>query len=189
MNRSEIKTRMQLSQNLGFMDRQLRAVIGALMIITPMLMVPGTIGVWSLLILASIPVIATAITGWDPLYAIFEKSTYAPYDEDIQQRNWSYANMGIMDRGIRAGVALTLLYALMTMGSMTAEMVVSFLAIPMIMTAITAWDPIYAALGINSFGSRTDVEAAEPEATEQTLAAYYEFPQPRNVGKVYPQAA
>lgn len=189
MKSSGMKQRQWFSQNLGFTDRQLRTVVGTLMITIPMFAVTGTMGLWSILVIAAIPVLTTAIIGWDPLYALMEKTTYVACEEDIQQRNWSYANIGIIDRAIRLGIGVTLLYALLTIGAMTADMVLTLMAIPLIASAITAWDPIYATLGINSFGSRMDVEAAEPEASEQTLAACFEFPQQPTSQKVYPRAA
>jgi hypothetical protein len=81
-----------------------------------------------------------------------------------------------------------LVYALFTMDVMNAEMVYTLLAIPLMVTAIMAWDPIYALLRINSFASRNDVETAEPEANEHILTKFYEFPQ--NIANVnYPKAA
>lgn len=177
------------SQNVGFMDRQLRAVVGTLMITIPMFTVTEAIGLWSIVILAAIPVLTSAIIGWDPLYALMDKTTHIPNEDDIQQRGWSIANIGIFDRAIRLGVGITMLYALLTMSAMTVDMVFTLMAIPLIVSAITAWDPIYAALGINSLGSRIDVEAAEPEASEETLAACYVFPQPATSNKAYSRAA
>lgn len=184
-----LKQRLSFCQNIGFNDRQLRMVIGTLMIAMPMFAIPGTLGLWSISMLAAIAVITTAIVGWDPLYSLLGKTTYFTHEEEIQQRKWSYANIGIIDRAVRAGVGLTLLYALMTMSTMTTDMAFALMGIPLIVTAITAWDPIYATMGINSFGSKTDVEAAEPEANEQTLAELYEFPQNQGKGGYISRAA
>jgi len=189
MKKTGMNHQQWINQNLGIMDRQVRTIIGTLMIATPMFAVPETMGLWSILMLAAIPVLTTAIIGWDPLYALINRTTYVKSEEDIQQRNWSYANIGIIDRGIRFGIGITMLYALMTMGTMTTEMAFTLLAIPLIFSAITAWDPIYAALAINSFGSRVDVEAAEPDVSEQTLAEHYEFPVPQQSTRHYLNAA
>ena len=178
-----------LDQNLSFMDRQIRAVIGSTMLAAPMMFGPEILGMWNMLMLAAIPVISSAIIGWDPIYALTGKNSYVANEEEIHQRDWSVSNVGIMDRGIRAGIGLLMLYSLMTMGTMNMDMVFSLLAIPLIMSAITAWDPVYAALGINSFGSRIDVEAAEPYATEKTIAEFYEFPTPQPSNRVYSTAA
>ena len=159
------------------------------MITMPAFMVPETLGLWSIPMLAAIPLLATAIIGWDPLYAYLDKSSYVSNGEDIQQSNWSSANLGVIDRGIRMGVGLAMLYALLTMTTMTAGMVLTLLAIPLIMSAIIAWDPVYALLGINSFASRTDVKAAELEPNDQVLAELYKCPEPAGNDRFIPQAA
>jgi len=176
MKTSGITRRQYLDQNISFTNRQIRAVLGASMVITPLIVSPETMGLWTVLLLASIPVLTSAIIGWDPVYAVMGKSTYVANEEEIHQRNWSYANIGIVDRTLRFGIGSMLIISLLTMSTMNAGMVFTLMAIPLITTAIMAWDPVYAILGINSFGSRVDVEAAEPEATEQTLAALYTFP-------------
>lgn len=169
--------RQRLRKNLGFADRQIRAAIGTLMLVTPMFAVPGVLGMWSILMLASIPVLVTAITAWDPVYAVAGKSTYESQSEDIHQRHWTHANIGIVERGIRLGAGIMMLTALMGVPAVTSGVALTLVAIPLIVTAITAWDPIYAAMSSNSFGSRMDVEAADPGVSEETLAKYYVFPQ------------
>jgi hypothetical protein len=181
--------RQRLRQNLGLADRQIRAVIGTLLLTIPILAITGPLGLWSVVMLASIPVLNTAITGWDPIYAIIGKNTYQARLEDIQQRHWTHANIGIIERGIRLGVGLVMLTALMGAPSMTGGMALTLLAIPLIMTAITAWDPFYAAMSVNSFTSRIDVEAAEPGIDESKLAEYYEFPQTQVNSDRYANAA
>ena len=177
-----------MEPNLSFSDRQFRFVIGATMIAVALIMSPETMGMWSIVILASIPFITMAITGWDPVYAMLGKSSYVEGEEDIQQRTWSCPNIGAIDRAVRFGAGLMLMASLLTMNIMEADMVFTLLAIPLIITSITAWDPLYAALGINSFASHVDVEAAEPDASKKTLAACYVFPQPQNSTAI-PRAA
>jgi hypothetical protein len=188
LNERQRAGRSTPSKNLGFADRQTRAVIGTLMLATPMLAIQGTLGLWSILMLGAIPVLITAITGWDPLYAAMGKSTYESQSEDIQQRHWTHPNVGIVERGIRLGAGLIMLSTLLGMPLMNADIALALLAIPLIVTAITAWDPLYAAMSVNSFGSRLDVEAAEPGINEKSLAEYYEFPQQVDSGQ-YPKAA
>ncbi|KPJ91887.1 MAG: hypothetical protein AMJ53_10500 [Gammaproteobacteria bacterium SG8_11] len=168
-----------MDPNLSFTDRQIRFVIGAIMIGSVLFVASAPMGMWSLVALASIPFIASAIIGWDPLYAIAGKSTYMQGEEDIQQRCWTCANIGTIDRAVRFGIGLMLIASLLTMNAMQVGMAITLLSIPLIVTAITAWDPIYAALGINSFSSRGDVQAAESDASEKTLVACYIFPQRR----------
>ena len=189
MKISTLLERQRLGQNLGITDRQIRTIIGTLMLATPIFTVTGALGLWSISILASIPILVTAIIGWDPLYAAIGKSSYESQSEDIQQRHWTNANIGIVERCIRLGAGIMLLTALMGMPAMSANMAFTLLAIPLIVSAITAWDPFYAVMGINSFGSRSDVEAAEPGINEKTLTEYYEFPQPRKHSDQYSKAA
>jgi hypothetical protein len=178
-----------MDTNLSFSDRQIRFVIGATMIAATLIAMPQTIGLWSMVLLGAIPFVTMAITGWDPFYAMLGKSTYVEGEEDIQQRSWTCPNVGSVDRGVRLGTGLMLMYALLTMSTMQADMVITLLAIPLITSAITAWDPFYAMFGINSFASHVDVEAAEPDASEQTLAACYVFPQRQSASASYSRAA
>lgn len=189
MNTSSTNQGQQLGQNLGFADRQIRAVIGTVMLTAPVLTVSGSIGAWGILMLASVPVLVTTIMGWDPLYALMGKSTYEYHSEDIHQRHWTHNNIGIVERGIRFALGIMLLTALMGMPSMNAAMAFALLSVPLIVTAITAWDPFYAAMSMNSFSSISDVEAAEPGMSETTLAEYYEFPQSKGQNQEYVKAA
>ncbi|WP_455222761.1 YgaP family membrane protein [Kaarinaea lacus] len=189
MTTSNALQRSIMDTNLSFSDRQIRFVIGATMIAGTLVTMPETLGMWSIVLLGSIPFISMAITGWDPVYAMLGKSTYVEGEEDIQQRSWTCPNVGTVDRGVRLGTGLLLIYALMTMSAMHADMIITLFAIPLIVSAITAWDPFYAMLGINSFASQVDVAAVEPDASEETLAACYEFPQRRSTSADYPQAA
>ena len=178
-----------MGPNLSFSDRQIRFVIGASMIAGVLAIAPATMGLWSIVLLASIPFISMSIIGWDPFYAVAGKSTYIEGEEDIQQRSWTCSNIGTIDRVARLGVGTALLMALLTMNTMQAELVLTLFAIPLILSAITAWDPFYAALGTNSFASHVDVEAAEPDANEQTLAACYILPQKQKAAADFPRAA
>jgi len=189
MSTSTATQRHFMEPNLSFTDRQLRFVLGAIMISGVLFVAPETMGMWSVVALASIPFIASAIIGWDPLYAIAGKSTYVEGEEDIQQRCWTCSNIGTIDRAVRLGIGAMLIGTLLTMNAMQADMAITLLSVPLIVTAITAWDPIYAVLGINSFSSRIDVEAAEPAASANTLTACYIFPQRQYAMATYSHAA
>ena len=178
-----------MTPNLSFSNRQVRFVLGAAMIAATLIVAPETMGMWSMMLLASVFFIAMAINGWDPLYAIAGKSAYVEGEEDIQQRSRTCPNIGAIDRAVRFGVGMMLIAALMTMSTMHADLIVTLLAIPLIITAIIAWDPVYAALNINSFASRIDVETAEIDADEKTLGACYAFPNPGKPSNPYPRAA
>jgi len=170
-----IRSNNIMKQNLSFYDRQVRFVIGASAIMASLIYAPETMGVWSIALLGSVLLIATAITGWDPLYAVAGKSAYIEGEEDIQQRSWTCANLGSIDRVVRLAIGMVLLSMLLTMNVMQEGLVISLLAIPLIVTAIIAWDPFYALLNINSFASRIDVETAEPDASAETLGESYSF--------------
>lgn len=189
MTTSTAMNRGIMKPNLSFSDRQVRFVIGATMIAGTLIAMPETIGLWSIVLLASVPFIAMAINGWDPLYALIGKSAYVEGEEDIQQRSWTCPNLGLIERAVRLGVGMTLIATLMTMNVMQADLIMTLLAIPLIMSAIIAWDPLYAMLGINSFASRVDVETAELDASEQTLGSCYDFPKPAKVTGSLKQAA
>ena len=189
MKTSTAMERNYMEPNLSFSGRQVRFVLGAAMIAGTLIIAPETVGMWSIVLLASIPLIAMAVVGWDPLYAIAGKSAYVEGEEDIQQRSWTCPNIGAIDRAVRLGAGMVLIAVLMTMSAMQVELIVTLFAIPLIVTAITAWDPIYAALGINSFASRIDVKTAELDANEQTLGACYTFPQRKRSSVAFPRAA
>ena len=189
MSTSTVMKRGTMKPNLSFADRQIRFVIGATMIAGTIVVMPETLGLWSILLLASIPFIAMAIVGWDPLYAVVGKSEYVEGEEDIQQRSWTCPNVGIIDRSVRIGVGMVMLATLLTIETMSTGVVITLLSVPLVMSAIMAWDPFYAMLGINSFASRIDVESLEIDATDQTLGACFIFPTNMETPETLKQAA
>ena len=174
--------------NLSFTERQLRYIGGIALIAVPLMMASETLGLWSIMVLSSIPVITTAIMGWDPLYALAGRTTYVEGEAQIQQRSWTCPNLGIVDRVLRLGVGVGLIMPLFSMSAMGDGIAITLLSIPLIITALIAWDPIYAALNVNSLASRVDVHAAEPESSEQVIAACYTFPT-QHKNEDYPRAA
>ena len=189
MNSTAIGRGFSTGPNLGFTDRQMRFLIGAGLIVTTLMVAPDPLGLWSIALLASIPVITTAIAGWDPVYAIMGTSTYASCEDDVQQRSWSCPNIGTMDRAVRAVIGITLIASLFAINTMHAEALMAFVGIPLVISAIIAWDPFYAMLGTNSFASRADVEVTEPEANEQVLSSCYDFPNITNKERKLARAA
>jgi len=190
-NNAARKFQFKLEQNVGFMDRQIRGVIGAVMIIGAMLISPEAMGidVENFLFLASIPIIASAIIGWDPFYAMLGVSKYVEKEENIQQRNWSYSNLGIVDRVFRFVLGTLLLMGVLMTSATEIPAAATLFAIPLILSAMIAWDPIYAMFDLNSFATRADVEVAEPGSNEKTLARYYEFPGTNKEENTYSKAA
>jgi len=178
-----------LEQNVGYMDRQIRGVIGSAMILVAMLSIPESTDMVSLLFLASIPVIASAIIAWDPFYAIIGISSYVDKEENIQQRNWVNSNLGIVDRVFRFVLGTLLLMGALVTGGAEVPVVATLFSIPLILTAVIAWDPIYAMFELNSFARRVDVEAADPGSSDKTLAICYEFPVSKQSANDYPKAA
>ena len=61
--------------NLSFTERQLRYIGGIALIAVPLMVAPETLGLWSIMVLSSIPMITTAVMGWDPLYALTGRTT------------------------------------------------------------------------------------------------------------------
>jgi len=159
-----------MKENLSFTDRELRIIFGAASILAVMLIVPSPMGWWSLLALAAVPVIVTAITGWDPLYALLSWQSKKG-EQSIQQKHWSFANVGMLDRLVRyaTGAAITC-SVLMGFGAMATI----FFAVPLIVTAVMAWDPIYAMANLNTMASKTDAAVSE-DVVEDQAGIFYEF--------------
>ena len=85
MNTSTAMKRNIMQPNLSFSDRQVRFVIGATMIAGTLLVSPTTMGMWSFVLLASIPFITMAITGPEPV-----NLTSAPSDANgVAEATWS----------------------------------------------------------------------------------------------------
>ena len=162
--------------NLGITDREVRVLVGAGMIAAVMFYSPAPIGLWSLLALTAIPLIITGMVGWDPLYTLFGLNTDKQRDEQIHQRGWKLGNIGMFDRVIRIVLGAGLIGFTMSGTFTGVEMVAALVAVPLIVTALIAWDPIYAMTDINTFASRHDVELANAELREETVAKLYDFP-------------
>ena len=62
-----------LDPNIGIIDKSIRYLVGALLIAMILFVAPTTVGWYVLFPLIAIPIIASAYTGWDPLYALFQK--------------------------------------------------------------------------------------------------------------------
>lgn len=59
--------------NMGEVDKYVRYGIGAMLIGSVLILAPSPMG-WDVLMpLLAIPIVASAILGWDPLYALFQK--------------------------------------------------------------------------------------------------------------------
>lgn len=59
--------------NVGNVDKFVRYLIGITLIAITLTITPANMGWTVLLALISIPIFISAIIGWDPLYALFQK--------------------------------------------------------------------------------------------------------------------
>ena len=162
--------------NLGITDREVRVLVGVGMIAAVMFFAPAPIGLWSLLALVAIPLVITGMIGLDPLYALFGLNTDKQHDNMIHQHGWMLSNIGMFDRVVRIALGASLIGFTMSGAFTGVEMIAALVAIPLIVTATIAWDPIYAMTDINTFASRFDVEMANTELREETVAKLYDFP-------------
>jgi hypothetical protein len=165
-----------LKPNISYQDRQIRILAGSAMILALMLIAPTPMGFWGLAALIAIPVVASGIIAWDPLYALLGVNRYNYAASEIQQRSWSCPNIGMVDRIARLSVGLLLLATAFTSGEFVWQSITTLLAIPVIMSAIMAWDPLYALAYTNTFASKSDVKSADPEQEDKILAKFYRFP-------------
>lgn len=177
-----MRTNMQLpkqsilSPNISYEGREIRILTGSALLITFMIASPVPVGLWSLVALISIPMITSGIIGWDPIHAMLGVNQYNAAEGEIQQRSWSCPNVGTVDRIARLGVGIALLATAFTSTEIVWQSVTVLLAIPVIMTSVIAWDPLYALAYTNTFASKSDVKSADPELEETTLAKFYQFP-------------
>jgi hypothetical protein len=170
--------------NISYQDRQVRILAGSALIVALMLFAPTPIGFWGLAALIAIPVVATGIIAWDPFYALFGVNRYSDMEGEIQQRSWTCPNIGMVDRIARVAVGILLLATAFTSQEIAWQSLTALLAIPVIMSAIMAWDPLYALAYTNTFASKSDVQSADPDLEEKTLVKFYRFPAVDTANKV-----
>lgn len=178
------QTQKVLTPNISYQNREIRILAGMAMIISLMVAAPTPIGLWGLVALAAIPVIASGIIAWDPVHALFGINGYNAAEGEIKQRRWSCPNVGTVDRIARFGVGTLLLATAFTSTEIMWQSITTLLAIPVIMSAIVAWDPLYALAYTNTFASKSDVQSADPELKDSTLAKFYHFPSAAPENKV-----
>ena len=166
----------RLSPNISYQDRQIRILTGFSIILAFMLWAPTPLGFWGLAALMAIPIVASGIIAWDPFYALLGVNRFSETEGEIQQRSWSCPNIGMVDRIARLGVGLLLIATAFASSEFAWQSITTLLAIPVIMSVIMAWDPLYALSYTNTFASKSDVQSADPEQEEKTLAKFYRFP-------------
>ncbi|MBI3772883.1 MAG: DUF2892 domain-containing protein [Gammaproteobacteria bacterium] len=67
------KLHFDLNQNMANIDKVARYVVGAALIGAIFVIVPAQASLLVLLPLIAIPIVISAIIGWDPIYALFQK--------------------------------------------------------------------------------------------------------------------
>lgn len=165
-----------LAPNMSYQDRQIRIVTGSALIVALMMAAPTPVDLWGLVALIAIPIIASGIVAWDPFYALFGIDRYSEIEGEIQQRSWSCPNIGKVDRIARLVIGVLLMATALTSSEIVWQGITTLLAIPVIMSAIMAWDPLYALAYTNTFASKSDVQSSDPDLEEKTLAKFYKFP-------------
>jgi len=165
-----------LTPNMSYQDRQIRILSGSGLIVALMIAAPTPLGLWGLAALIAIPIVASGIIAWDPFYAVLGFNRYSDTEGEIQQRSWTCPNIGMVDRIARLAVGVLLITTAFTSSEIVWQSITTLLAIPVIMSAIMAWDPLYALAYTNTFASKSDVQSADPDQEEKTLAKFYRFP-------------
>ena len=113
------------------------------------------------LALVSIVVISTAIIRWDPLYALLRINTVA--------RTWKksrkfMANVGVTDRIVRLAIGSAMIsgFAMFSPTPVGWTAILPLLAIPVIVTAITGWCPIYSVTRVSTASRRHKAKVLRP---------------------------
>jgi hypothetical protein len=171
---------LKLTPNLSFTARELRIIVGSLAITGFLIAAPTPVGWWGVVALAAVPVIMSGIIAWDPVYSILGINKYNAIEGNVQQRSWTSSNIGTIDRISRFTVGALLIALTLNSTGFAGQSVTALFSIPLIMSAIMAWDPFYAIANTNTFASKADVQATEPEMEEATLAKCYIFPESFN---------
>lgn len=132
-----------LNSNIGLTDRALRiyALIALLIAV-----ISGISPPW--LAIISVYAATTALTAWEPLYALLGISSKKAGKQSPE--TWAGPNIKITEQVVRISLAIVMLITGMTLAtSSVITFYISYLLLlPVILTvtAITAWDPIYAAV-------------------------------------------
>lgn len=142
--------------NVGSLDRLARLALGAVLIGIE-LTAGEPRGANVVMTLAAIPLIATALIAWDPFYALLGKRTATLHATAVDPRSYRQRdanagiNMGWPDRLGRFGVGAALLsVTLLGTGAVEWAVYAALVSVPIIMTGMMGYDPIYRLAGIRS---------------------------------------
>ena len=166
---AQAKTKYEwFKSNVSFIDQELRLILGASVMLALMVASPDMTLVTAIAMLAMIPVIMSGIAGWDPLYALVGKTLRS--EQNIEQRDWACPNIGVVDRMGRLIVGVALIGAAL-MG--ITDSITAIVAIPLVLTALIAWDPFYAMMKVNTIGSTAELKSADLEFDGKMLNSCY----------------
>ena len=162
-NKATEDSRAFSQPNVGSVDRLFRLGIASLLIMDG-LHGTGPLGLESLLMMASIPLIASAIIAWDPLYALFKVRSATIREPEPQALKADAVlnpnggiNVGSLDRIVRIMTAGLLLATpfLWTESIGAVAIAGTFAGVILMMTAIMGWDPVYRLAKVRTTTVRT----------------------------------
>ncbi|MDH4276199.1 MAG: DUF2892 domain-containing protein [Gammaproteobacteria bacterium] len=141
---------MDFGPNVGKIDRYARFGLAALIIGAVMAMSDYDVlsSAYIVILLATIPLVMSAIVRWDPLYAMLHIHTLASdlwAKTEIKTKDFA-PNLSVPRRVMRVLTATAMIVLPIAYGSepMTWEPFVILAAIPVAITAIMGWGPIEA---------------------------------------------
>ena len=148
--------------NVGHFDQYIRFAIGAGLIAVP-LMYDGVDAEYAALTsLIAIPILFTAIVRWCPVYAFMHvQSVKHKYDNG----KFYSRNVSTNDSLFRYALGAVLILVTMVFTSIADPWLVmpALIAVPVIYSAITKWDPMYALFEIGTYiaGTKTHKGTAD----------------------------
>jgi hypothetical protein len=169
---------LNTNPNLGSLDRLARLGLASVLIAIPISGVEPT-AQNALMLLVAIPLVITAIIGWDPVYALFKVRSATLKARPVtawhsDQRDNDGPNVGWLDRIGRFGLGAALLSVTLVGTADAAVLSYAALAsIPIIMTGVMGWDPIYQYLGIRT--ATVPVRSAQPHVLEKSAEVFSLF--------------
>lgn len=165
--------------NVGSFDRLARVGLASVLIgIT--LTANEPMGANVLMTLVAIPLVISAMMAWDPLYAALGIRTATLHARP--RGHWTPSpesanagiNVGTADRLGRVGLAAALLsVTLLSSGPIEYAVFAALLSIPVTMTAVVGWDPLYAVAGIRT--ATLPIETAQPYALDRPVEVFKLF--------------
>lgn len=162
--------------NIGSLDRLARFGLG-MVLIGIGLVGQEPLGATVIMMLVAIPLVISAVMAWDPVYALLKLRTAtlrAPPPEGYPGYEAS-ANegplMSWLDRIGRFGLGAALL-SVTLLGNVPVEWSVgaALASIPIIMTGVTGWDPLYHLLGIRT--ATQPITTAMPYSVEAEINVF-----------------